>query len=710
MLRNLRTRRRPRYGAHICAVISALLLLLSVSLLHSRLSHSRSQPDHRRYFPDSQNDIDVDSDPLVADTKEDGVATSEDKIDELDFVEEDQGQQDEAEDEENDQSDQIRVSGYFFDHFSGAIRRAINKRSIDEWDDDRLGLVIGSSVDDRSKAAFGSDDVPVDETVRRKVTEVVSIEDALLVKATGRRTASPLREGWGDWFDKKSDFLRRDKMFKSNLEALNPLNNPMLQDPDGLGVTALTRGDRLVQKLWLNEFRRVPFLAKKPLSVSEANRKSKSKENHIGVNEANKENDGSLNDDGGESGLRSEMKRAERRTLEENVNIDNGLNGRKIINTNDVLSNPSDKRESKRAEHRILVENLGNGLDANRIIDSNDRYLSSSNKIGRLDNVDDDEVGGKTEFSGHIYADGKRWGYFPGLHPRLSFSDFMDAFFRKEKCDMRVFMVWNSPPWMYGVRQQRGLESLLSQHRDACVVVFSETIELDFFKYSFVNDGYKVAVAMPNLDELLKDTPTDVFASVWFEWRKTRFYSTHYSELVRLAALYKYGGIYLDSDIIVLKPLSMLNNSVGMEDHFAGSSLNGAVMAFRKQSPFIMECLREFYMTYDDTRLRWNGADLLTRVTRKFLGQENVSTKWLELNVQDSFIFFPISSQNIIRYFATPETETEKAQQDALFKKIMNESLTFHFWNSLTSALIPMPDSLAIRLIDQPCIRCSDVL
>lgn len=65
-----------------------------------------------------------------------------------------------------------------------------------------------------------------------------------------------------------------------------------------------------------------------------------------------------------------------------------------------------------------------------------------------------------------------------------------------------------------------------------------------------------------------------------------------------------------------------------------------------------MECLREFYMTYDDMRLRWNGADLLTRVTKKFLGQENVSTKRLELNVQDSFIFFPISSQNIIRYLS----------------------------------------------------------
>lgn len=44
----------------------------------------------------------------------------------------------------------------------------------------------------------------------------------------------------------------------------------------------------------------------------------------------------------------------------------------------------------------------------------------------------------------------------------------------------------------------------------------------------------------------------------------------------------RYGGIYLDSDIIVLKPISLLNNCVGMEDRGAGSALNGAVMAFQK--------------------------------------------------------------------------------------------------------------------------------
>lgn len=667
MLRTLRARRRPRYGAQVCALIAALLLLLSVSLLHTRLSQPNQILRHHQISSDDAIFID----PLLSDS--DDSNDNLDKIDELDTLDDNDVIAD------NEEKPKMSSSGYYFDHLSGSIRRAFNKRSIDDWDFDYSGFTtLQSNVEDKSKVAFGSDDFPVDDHVRRKMTLVKDIEDALLLK-TGKGK-SPLREKWGEWFDKKSEFLRRDKMFKSHLEVLNPMNNPLLQDPDGVGVSGLTRGDKVLQKLLLNEFELVPFIGKKPLGVLDSS--------------------GDLNfrgNDREELDRTGEIKRAERRTLDDNVN--NESHSKRVNNDREYVKDE-------------MSGNATGELHDKEVNDSNKDLSARGNVSTKTDEAirDSKAYQGKNEFSSHIYADGKRWGYYPGLHPRLSFSNFMDAFFRKGRCDMRVFMVWNSPSWMYSVRHQRGLESVLFHHRDACVVVFSETIELDFFKDSFVKDGFKVAVIMPNLDELLKDTPAHEFASVWFEWRKTKFYNTHYSELVRLAALYKYGGIYMDSDIIVLKSLSSLNNSVGMEDKIPGSSLNGAVMAFRKHSPFILECLKEFYMTYDETRLRWNGADLLQRVARRFWSIDSSYRKKFELNVLPSFIFFPISPQNIARYFITPATESEKAQQDALFKKILDGSLTFHFWNSMTSALIPEPESLVTRLIDNLCIYCFDVL
>ncbi|KAG6581522.1 hypothetical protein SDJN03_21524, partial [Cucurbita argyrosperma subsp. sororia] len=590
MLRNLQTRRRGPYGAYFCAFAAALLLLFSVSLLYTRLSRSQSHTYSRPMFPKSLGNIlvsdsDDDSDVILGTT-----ATDEDKIDELDIVDEDvqsRASADEELGEDEDQSDQVK-------------RIAVKLR---------------------------------------------------LARMMCRLTK---RDGWGDWFDKKGDFLRRDRMFKSNWEVLNPLNNPILQDPDGLGVAALTRGDRIVQKWWMNEFKKVPFLVYKPSGVT---RKVFNTEVENGNVDASINKSGSLSghtdinvmDNGSSShfnGYRTSISRSTKKEKSRDTSAENADVADKVILTKGAGSKP-------RVMPHILTS---------------------------------------------IYADGRRWGYYPGLHPHLSFSRFMDAFFKKTKCDVRVFMVWNSPPWMFGVRHQRGLESVFSHHQNACVVIFSETIELDFFKDNFVKNGYKVAVAMPNLDELLKDTPTHKFASIWFEWKKTKFYSIHYSELVRLAVLYKYGGIYLDSDIVVLKPLSSLQNSVGMEDQLAGSSLNGAIMVFRRHSPFIMECLKEYYSTYDDRSFRWNGAELLTRVAKRF--SKEVPIEQFELNVQPSFVFFPIASQNITRYFAAPASTIEKAEQEALLKKILKDSLTFHFWNSLTYSLIPESESLVSRLLE----------
>ncbi|KAG2318431.1 hypothetical protein Bca52824_011644 [Brassica carinata] len=629
----LRSRRsRSRHGAQACAVMSAVLLLASVSFLYTRLSlFSSHSPTHLRstpgedavLFPDSLlvSDSDV-VDPTTTGVVRGSTTSTEDRIDEHDdAIEEDRNSNEDDENQEAEQEQEVvsdpnrskaSSSGFYFDHVGGVIRRAFNKRSIDEWDYDYTGFSNddeSSSSVVKSQALFGSDDVPLDEAIRRKMVEVASVEDALLLK-NGKRV-SPLREGWGDWFDKKGAFLRKDRMFRSNFETLNPLNNPMLQDPDGVGVTGLTTGDKVVQMWRLSEVKRGPFMVKKTLSVVE-------------------------------------------------------------------------KKEPNGVKRKTL--------------DDDDKKMETKN------------VGEHDEVREHMYADGTRWGYYPGLEPGLSFSDFMDTFFREEKCDVRVFMVWNSPGWMFSVRHQRGLESLLSQHRDACVVVFSETVELDFFRNSFVKDGYKVAVVMPNLDELLQDTPTHVFASIWFDWRKTKFYPTHYSELVRLATLYKYGGVYLDSDVIVLGSLSSLRNTLGMEDHASNESLNGAVMSFEKKSPFLLECLNEYYLTYDDKCLRCNGPDLLTRVAKRFLNGKNRRMTQQELNVRPFSVFFPISSQQITNYFAYPATEEEKSKQDEVFKKIINESLTFHFWNSVTSSLIPEPESLVARLLDHSCIRCSDVL
>ncbi|ESW03583.1 hypothetical protein PHAVU_011G025900 [Phaseolus vulgaris] len=248
MLRNLRSRRRPRHGVYLCVVVSGLLLLVcvSVSLLHLRAT-----------VPHLSHDVNFDS--LLSDSVNDDFITGDDTIDALDVGEEEQEDAIDAEADDDEPLDRSSgSSGYFFNHAEGVIRRAISKSSF--MDDDDEGPFVGP--EDVGTTVFGSDDVAVEEKVKSKVLQVKSVEDALLLKAMGRRV-SPLREGWGDWFDKKSDFLRKERMLRSGLEGLNPLRNPIIQDPDVAGVTGITKADKIIRNSILHDLKNLPFPSRK---------------------------------------------------------------------------------------------------------------------------------------------------------------------------------------------------------------------------------------------------------------------------------------------------------------------------------------------------------------------------------------------------------------------------------------------------------------
>ncbi|XP_004493581.1 uncharacterized protein At4g19900-like [Cicer arietinum] len=251
MLRNLRSRRRSRYGGILCGVVSVILLLTSVSFFR-RHSHHRFRSHGVNY------------DTLLSDSSNDEATNGEDTIDALDIVEEQTQESTTDAEEDDDPTDESnKASGYFFYHVAGVIRRSFSKRSMTMMTEEfNEGFTVFDTVsEDRGKAAFGCDDVAVDERVRMKLMEVKGIEDALLLKV-GKKV-SPLREGWGDWFDKKSDFLKKDKMLRANLEALNPLHNTILQDPDTVALTGLTKIDKLLHKSLVNEFKTIPFPSRK---------------------------------------------------------------------------------------------------------------------------------------------------------------------------------------------------------------------------------------------------------------------------------------------------------------------------------------------------------------------------------------------------------------------------------------------------------------
>ncbi|GLJ21503.1 hypothetical protein SUGI_0397500 [Cryptomeria japonica] len=756
-------------------------------------------------------------------------------------------------------------AGLFWDHAMGVTRKAFPKRpqrlaaisntansksghgqeskiDIDiqingEWEDAIADDSVAGS-DERMKQTFSSDDQPIDEGIRNGLEEVYAIEDALLLK--GGERSSPLRSGWGPWFDtiqrraSKSDFLRRDKMARSTVDLLNPMNNPLLQDPDAIGSAGLTKSDKAIQKaLKKASIEGIPFVGKQSFTSKDAAEEETGVEgkeqvrdavalqktpedgNLDGGDEASlKERNNSDNDD--DASLKTGLPQLTRKALDESDNqirLESNVDGkssrdftetlrgteriqsvmpeqvvereRKKLsnqdledNTRSLGKNPErskiDTHRSNSRRNKLQFQNkgihdkdktrefkfqaYGNGnlldqkngsrVQSRDVFSRDNVVISNKSTTEDVDGIASIKMGvargdamenarGKTtgienyerkmqrrreprklnstsKKKAHrkvrLDGDTRRWGHFPGLDPLLSFSEFMDEFFQNGNCSLRVFMAWTTPPWSYSVKYQRGLESLFYFHPHACVMVLSDTIELDVFN-DFVNDGYRIAVIMPNLDELLVNTPAHIFASVWLDWRKVDFYYIHYTELLRLAVLYKYGGIYLDSDIVVLKALDSLNNTIGtVSPSNKDFTLNGAVMAFEKHSPFLLECLSEFTATYEDNLLTWNGAELLTRVAKRSIEQSDQSWVHKDFKIQPHQEFFPLSFYNISNYFTAPNTQYDKEVQEVLLNRILNESFTLHLWNSATSKLVPESGSLVERILNYHCLHCTDLL
>lgn len=125
------------------------------------------------------------------------------------------------------------------------------------------------------------------------------------------------------------------------------------------------------------------------------------------------------------------------------------------------------------------------------------------------------------------------------------------------------------------------------------------------------------------------------------------------SDVVRFYALNKYGGIYLDTDVLLLKkiPSFILNSNFFVckenKDYF-----NAAVLGSIKENPFLISVLN-FYKTVDTISYR----DLLvTKVVTSILKKFNINDDFIFLS-PDYFYPLPYQYRNFhYRKFLTKNT------------------------------------------------------
>ncbi|XP_002716610.3 alpha-1,4-N-acetylglucosaminyltransferase [Oryctolagus cuniculus] len=199
-----------------------------------------------------------------------------------------------------------------------------------------------------------------------------------------------------------------------------------------------------------------------------------------------------------------------------------------------------------------------------------------------------------------------------------------------------------------------------------------------------------------DMKSLLEDTPlfswyTHVNTSVQRNWLHVS------SDACRLAIIWKYGGIYMDTDVISIRPIPEANFLAAQASRY---SSNG-VFGFLPHHPFLWGCMENFVEHYNSAIWGHQGPDLMTRMLRVWckLGdfQELSDLRCLNLSFLHPQRFYPISYPEWRRYYQVWDTEPS-----------FNDSYALHLWNYMNRegrAVVRGSHTLVESLFRKHCPR-----
>lgn len=146
------------------------------------------------------------------------------------------------------------------------------------------------------------------------------------------------------------------------------------------------------------------------------------------------------------------------------------------------------------------------------------------------------------------------------------------------------------------------------------------------------------------------------------------------SDASRLAIIWKYGGIYMDTDVISIRPIPEENFLAAQSSQY---SSNG-VFGFLPHHPFLWECMENFVEHYNSDIWGNQGPSLMTRMLRLWCKlrdfQEVSDFRCLNLSFLHPQRFYPISYPEWRRYY-------EVWDKDLSF----NDSYALHLWNYMNN-------------------------
>ena len=145
---------------------------------------------------------------------------------------------------------------------------------------------------------------------------------------------------------------------------------------------------------------------------------------------------------------------------------------------------------------------------------------------------------------------------------------------------------------------------------------------------SLINSDFNISV-IRNLGDFELDAQSETYVKYCFENKKW----ANLSNLLRLLVIYKYGGFYLDTDILCIKSFDGLCKYDNLYGRECGQYINNAIFGGVKNSPFLRELIEKFLGTF-------NGSEEANVSSPLFI-TEQIKNR-IDVMVFDQDFFYPL--------------------------------------------------------------------
>ncbi|XP_010481840.1 PREDICTED: uncharacterized protein LOC104760592 [Camelina sativa] len=284
----------------------------------------------------------------------------------------------------------------------------------------------------------------------------------------------------------------------------------------------------------------------------------------------------------------------------------------------------------------------------------------------------------------------------------------------KNNCSAQFFMVWLSPAKTFGPREMLAVDTLFTTNPGACLAILSNSLDsprgYTILKPLF-DRGFNLIAVTIDIPFLVKNTP----AEAWLKRLKSGRMDPgsiplfmNLSDLTRLAVLYKYGGVYLDTDIIFLDDITRLRNAIGAQSMDpktkTWSRLNNAVMVFDIYHLLMREFLHEYSTTFDGNIWGHNSPYLVSRVITRLGNKPGYN-----FTIFPPDAFYPVNWINIPKLFKKPATRREAQWVKKTVQDMSKGSYMIHLWNKVTRKIKIEEGSVMYNLISTHCTVCRNI-